>query len=74
MQTQERQGHRALKDRKLRQPRKYVPIQLEHELLTLINKKVVTLGSYWHSKDLIGVGLWFIARWNRGSSKDKQTQ
>lgn len=24
----------------------------------MINKRVVTLGSYWHQKDLIGIGIW----------------
>jgi hypothetical protein len=37
-------------------------IQLEHELLTLINKNIVTLGSYWHQKDMIGVGVWYCSK------------
>jgi hypothetical protein len=37
-------------------------MQLEHELLTLINKKIVTLGSYWHQKDMIGVGVWYCSK------------
>ena len=49
-----------------------MPTQLEHELLTLINKRIVTLGSYWHQKDMIGVGLWYCSRQvTRGPSSDK---
>ena len=25
-------------------------IQLEHELITLVNKKIVTMASYWYGK------------------------
>lgn len=62
MQGQERQGHRTRTHRQLRTQRTHPPTQLEHELLTLINKRVVTLSSYWHQKDLIGVGVWYCSR------------
>ena len=32
---------------------------IEHELLTLVNKKVITMSSFWHQKEMIGVGIWY---------------
>jgi hypothetical protein len=71
MQTQKRERDRTTQNWQLLNQRTLLPyLQLEHELLTLINKKVATLGSYWHNKDLIGVGLWFCHR-TREQSKDR---
>lgn len=46
-------------------------------MLTLINKKIVTIGSYWHQKDMIGVGIWYCGKMgvssrNSSASKDGQ--
>lgn len=52
-------------------------MKLEHELLTLINKKIVTIGSYWHQKDMIGVGVWYCGKMgtsSRNSSTSKDSQ
>ena len=32
---------------------------LEHQLLTLVNKKIITLASFWHGKDMIGISVWY---------------
>jgi hypothetical protein len=74
MQTEKRERDRTTQNWQLLNQRTLLPyLQLEHELLTLINKKVATLGSYWHNKDLIGVGLWFCHR-VREQSKDRGPQ
>lgn len=42
-------------------------------MLTLINKKIVTIGSYWHQKDMIGVGVWYCSKDTLSRKRSKDT-
>ena len=44
---------------------------IEHELLTLVNRKVVTIGSYWHGKEMIGISVWYIEKLLTNLDKNK---
>ena len=51
----------------------YDDMKVEHELLTLVNKNLVTLGSFWHSREMIGVSVWYSDKVrNLNSSKSQK--
>lgn len=75
MQTQILERKRTHPNRQLLFHRTSSPTQLEHELLTLINKRIVTLGSYWHQKEMIGVGVWYCTKQlERNSSTESKEE